>query len=65
MVADSVTSLGDTVVTVGGPYADYGLSVDTAVAAVVDSLVVDSIGSGFSQEGSAASGFYFSGRSCR
>ena len=62
-VADTVTSLGDTVVNVGGSYASYGLSLDTAVAAVVDSLVVDSVGSGFSEEGTGASGFYFSGRS--
>jgi len=63
LVADTVTSLGDTVVNVGGSYTSYGLSVDTAVAAVVDSLVVDSVGSGFSEEGTGASGFYFSGRS--
>ena len=49
VVADTVTSLADTVRVVGGYYG-YGLSVDTAVAAVVDSLVVDSVGSGVSEE---------------
>jgi len=59
VVADSVTSLADTVVGVAGYYS-YGLSVDSAASAAIDSLVVDSIG-GALVEGNTGSGFYFSG----
>ncbi len=58
-VPDTVTSLADTVIGVGGYYG-YGLRVDTAVAALVDSLVVDSVGSAYT-EGSGTSGLYFTG----
>ena len=57
---DSVTSLTDSVLTVKSYYSN-GLRVDTAAVAVVDSLVVDDIGTDSSNSNQGA-GLYFTGR---